>query len=262
MSKRKKSVLARIRYDRIFLVLLVLNLLIFAIIRLKSCHSDVDADPVAGTPVAAATEPTEPDHTMDVFLSPSNQRDNEYACGNATEASAMRTIANQVKKNLEADGINVYIAGEEDTLQDKVNTANGLGVGTYVAIHSNAGGTSGDGQGTELYYNPETPGSRMLGKAVYDAVADLTPTKDRDMQAGTGGENRELYEVINPEMACCLLEVEFHDQTALSQWILDHSGEIAAAITRGIEQYRATLIQTTAPPAVSDTTTTEVTTVG
>ena len=50
---------------------------------------------------------------------------------------------------------------------------------------------------------------------------------------------RDLYEIANNVSACCLLEVEFHDIPALSQWILDNQDATAAAIAGGIKNYLA-----------------------
>ena len=257
---RRKSVLQRLRYDRLVMVAAVLVALICLLVTCRKSGKD-DADPTQatadGTTTTTTTQPLVEEKPLAVYLSPSNQTDNPYAGSSTeTEASVMRAVAEVTKRELEKQGVEVYMAAPEDSLVDKVNTANGLRVGMYVAIHSNAGGASGYGHGTEIYYNADIRGSRILAKNVYNAVAELTPTEDRDMHLGTGGENAELYEVINPQMACCLLEVEFHDQADLATWIINHTEEIGKAIADGIMIYRGSLESSFTPEETSDTTTT------
>lgn len=255
---RRKSALSRLRYDRLVMavaVLVAIGCLIY------SCGKSGDKKPASVASSSSAVDSiiaqqALADNSMAVFLSPSNQTDNHYAgSDSATEASVMRAVANAAEQYLKAKGVTVYMAKETDTLEDKVNTANTLGVGTYVAIHSNAGGTSGTASGTEIYYNPQTKGSRVLAKNVYAAVAALTPTDDRDMHPGTGGEDRELYEVINPTMANCLVEIEFHDQANLAQWIIANTDAIGKAVCDGILHYQEVLRNTTpgTTPVGSDT---------
>jgi len=130
--------------------------------------------------------------------------------------------------------------------------------------------------------NDENAYIRMIGKglqpwpemeavvqeelSILQAVADLTPTEDRGMKLGTGGENAELYEVINPQMACCLLEVEFHDQTDLASWIINNTEALGKAIADGIMIYRdslkSSMPQSTTTTDASDSTTTTTTTNG
>ncbi len=266
---RRKSVLQRLRYDRIVMAAAVLVALICLLVTCSKAGKD-DAEPADAsiettTTTTQTTLPPVEEKPLAVYLSPSNQTDNVYAGRQTdTEASVMRAIAEVTKRELEKQGVEVYMATEEDSLADKVNTANGLRVGTYVAIHSNAGGSSGYGQGTEIYYNVDISGSRILAKNVYNAVADLTPTEDRGMKLGTGGENAELYEVINPQMACCLLEVEFHDQTDLASWIINNTEALGKAIADGIMIYRdslkSSMPQSTTTTDASDSTTTTTTT--
>lgn len=231
--RRRKS---RVRYDRIFIVAVIFVIIIFLF---KSClgKDDKKAKKASTDNSALSSEESTVDNSGAVFLSPSNQSDNAYAAGGSvTEASAMRSLSESIKKVLEDNGITVYIAGPEDTLEQKVNTANDLGVGVYVAVHSNAGGDSGGGEGTECFYNPDTRGSKTLAEYVYNKVAELTPTEDRGLKGGTE-EEHYLYEVDHPDMANCLLEVEFHDTQKHAQWILDNEKDIANCIADGIMKY-------------------------
>ncbi len=232
---------ARARWDRLLGAAAVLVLLILAIVLMtKSCGKDdtVPADTQSVSETQATTEPAPVDNSRAVYLSPSTQYDNLYACDNTTtEAAAMIDLAKRVKALLEADGYTVYMCGEEDSVKDKVVEGNELKCGAYVALHSNSGGTSGNGKGTECFYNTAVPGSRALAEAIYNNVAALTPTEDRGLKDET---QRDLYEISNNTTACCLLEVEFHDISNLAQWILDNQDASAKAIADGIKTYLAT----------------------
>lgn len=236
----------RARWDRIFGALAVLVLVLILIISgISSCakklKQDEDAEPAAnlsGTLPVGETQPTTnamADNSKAIYLSPSTQEDNVYACDNTvTEEIAMWQIARRVQALLEADGYQVYICGEDDTVMEKVEQGNTLKCGAYVAIHSNSGGESGDGKGTEIFYNSKVSGSMALAEYIYNRVASLTPTEDRGVKDET---HRDLYEIANNENACCLLEVEFHDDITTSRWILNHVEELAASICDGIKDY-------------------------
>ncbi len=235
---------SRARWDRLLGVLIVLVLLIVVLVAAcKSCGKDKTPAnaPVEPTSESLQMQPTTEaviDYSKAVFLSPSTQYDNVYACDDTvTEGAAMIELAGLVKQYLEADGYTVFICKEDDTVKNKVETGNALGCGAYVALHTNSGGESGSGVGTECYYNTNIEGSYELAEAVYNQVAALTPTEDRGVKDET---QRELYEILNNQNACCLLEVEFHDLVEQSQWILDNKAQIARAIADGIEAYLTT----------------------
>ena len=236
----------RARWDRIFGALAVLVMFLLLMISgISSCSKKSkekeDAEPanVSETlPVSyIITNPTEEteDHSKAIFLSPSTQEDNVYACDNTiTEEAAMWMITRQLKEMLEIDGYEVYLCGEDDNVMQKVELGNSLECGAYVAIHSNSGGESGEGKGTEIFYNSNIAGSLALAEYIYNHVAALTPTDDRGVKNQT---LRDLYEINTHQSACCLLVVEFHDDMTTSRWILDHTNELAAAIRDGILDY-------------------------
>lgn len=233
-----QKLMRRARWDRLLGALIVLVLLIFLLTFVfKSCGKNAEetgGDVSSITPVETTppTEPVKTDNSMAVFLSPSTQEDNVYACDSTvTEESAMFDLTQSVKALLEADGYTVYVCEEDDNVKAKVTKGNELKCGAYVALHSNAGGDSGSDEGTECYYNSAVPGSRELAENVYNRVAELTPTEDRGLKDET---QRELYEILNNQNPCCLLEVEFHDTEAHSQWILDNKENLAKSIKDGI----------------------------
>ncbi|MBR1529974.1 MAG: N-acetylmuramoyl-L-alanine amidase [Oscillospiraceae bacterium] len=231
----------RARWDRLIGAGAVLFLLIILIISsISSCakKNKTPAEPVVLETDLPETQPTTEeiiDNSKAVFLSPSTQEDNRYACDSTvSEEDAMWIVARKVKQMLENDGITVYICGEDDSVPAKVKQGNHLKCGAYVAIHSNSSGESGTGQGTECFYNTEISGSLALAESVYNRVAEVTPTDDRGLK---DQYQRDLYEIFNNISPCCLVEVEFHDNLTTSRWILNHTDDLAQAIADGIEAY-------------------------
>ncbi|WP_295218493.1 N-acetylmuramoyl-L-alanine amidase [Ruminococcus sp.] len=227
----------RVRYDRLLAVLLILILLIVLLVKCcSSCSSNKKKKQgEATTPTTAATEPTTEgqDYSNVVYLSPSNQADNEFTVGDTNEAAECRLIAQKTAAILEQSGLTVIIAGETDSLENKTAMGDN-GLAAYVAIHTNAG----TGVGTDCFYNSASEASKALAQAVYDPVAALTPTSDRGLMDGSqNGSDSYQYEIGANKSPCCLIEVEFHDGPNVAQWILDNEDNIATAIATGICNY-------------------------
>lgn len=224
MPQRKRKV----RYDRIISVIVIAILAVYAGKQLFTKETEKDI-PASSPEVKEEFEPV-------IYLSPSNQTDNPYAAGNTTEAEVMRTVSESVKKYLEQNDVTVYVAEPDYSLQEKIDFANENEVTAHIAIHSNAGGDSGGGEGTECFYNPKVLGSKVLAEYIYSRVSRLTPTEDRGMFDGTEG-SAYLYEVATSEVPNCLIEVEFHDSIEHAQWIIDHTDDLGKSIADGIMQY-------------------------
>lgn len=219
----------KIRYDRIISVIVIFILTIYVGNQLFGNKTEEEIPALASNSDSEEFKPV-------IYLSPSNQTDNAYAAGDTTEARVMRNISYSAEKYLEQNGITVYTAGEDYSLQEKVKFANENNITAHVAIHSNAGGESGSGEGTECFYNPGIYGSKILAEYIYDKVSRLTPTEDRGMFNGAEGTTY-LYEVATSKAANCLLEVEFHDTSEHAKWIIEHTDELGRAIAEGILQY-------------------------
>lgn len=239
---RKKPVASRLRYDRVAVALVALILVIVAISLLAGAlknSKDGDAEEAnngVNSGENALNLAPKVDNSRAVYLSPSNQWDNEYTGVDTTEAEEMRRVAEVAKAYLVERGIKVYMASEDVTLVEKVELANDLGVGMYVSIHSNAGDALGEG--TECFYNPDIKNSQNLASYVYNKVSAVTPTDDRGL---IDVLETELYEIQNTEMAACLVEVEFHDIDEHAEWIVDNTDTLGKAIGEAIVEYYNTL---------------------
>lgn len=232
---KKRSV----RYDRLLALIVILVLLIIVLV--KCCSScGKSSDPSGKTPAVTTTsqtqESTEPSQDLyanTVYLSPSNQSDNIFATGDTNEAEVCRAIAEQTAALLQQAGVEVIVASESDSLQQKTAMGNN-GLAAYVGIQTNQGA----GSGTSCFYNSTSTQSRALAQAVYDPVAALTKRDDNGLIDGAQvGSDSYQYEVASNSSPCCLIEVEYHDTTTVAQWLIDNESQIANAIASGICSY-------------------------
>ena len=195
---------------------------------------------------------TDPAPKRIVYLSPSNQNSNAYAIYSSkhpeyTEGIQMQKVADKVKELLVAMGHVVHIAPFDLSIRGEENSraaqARDLNADCYVAIHSNAYGTtnsSGKGQGTTCFYNGNNKGAKELSDFIFQKMSAITPTKDigslDDMKT-----QKPFAEVRYPTMANVLVEVEFHDYAPYATWIVNNTDNIAKAIAEGISAYLDTL---------------------
>ena len=233
------AMMRRARWDRLLAALLVVLIPIILIsLLVKSCSKDKkpkQEEPVNIIETVETTAPTTEapkDYSKAIFLAPSTQEDNLYACDKTiSEETAMFDLARKVKALLEADGYTVLMCEDNDNVKKKVTKGNELGCAAYVALYSNSNLNEVGGEGTECYYNSDIPGSQALAENIYNRVAELTPAEDRGLK---DQDQRDLYEIMNNHYPCCYLEVEFHDNATSSQWILDNRDDIAKAVKDGI----------------------------
>lgn len=223
MSQKTKS---RLRYDRIILIIAMLILIIYAGIQLfgKDTEDDGTSD--------IEIEEFQPV----VYLSPSNQTNNIFAAGDTNEAGIMRRISERVQKNLEENGVVVYVSGVDASLQEKVDFSNENEITAHVAIHSNTGSDSIGKEGALCFYDPNTNGSRELAECVYNKVSQLTPAEDRGVVNGAEGSSY-TYEIAEVKAPDCLIEVEFHNNIGGANWIIENTDELGKAIADGITDY-------------------------
>ena len=249
-----QSMMHRARWDRLLAALLVILVPIILICLLaKSCSKNKKPKPEENVNIIETAETTVPtteapkDYSKAIFLAPSTQEDDLYACDKSiSEEQAMFDLAGRVQALLEADGYTVIVCENDDNVKKKVTKGNELGCAAYVALYSNSNQNEVGGEGTECYYNADIPGSQALAENVYNRVAELTPTDDRGLK---DQEQRDLYEIMNNHYPCCLLEVEFHDNETGSQWILDNMDDTAKAVKDGIVAFLKNKEAKSAPAA-------------
>lgn len=189
---------------------------------------------------------------MKVYLSPSDQWGNIVADKEHSEAYHCTQIAQAVKKYLEMNGYTVKIGdnSKQGTYTNRAKESNSWGADLHVCIHTNAGG----GEGTVMFSYPSSVNDKYV-KAIYNEVANLTPTKDRGIQS-----RNDLYEINNTTCVCAYLEVDFHDNATIENWIDANVDNIGKAIAKGIcsadgKTFKdsETVTDTPSKPSTSDT---------
>ena len=164
-----------------------------------------------------------------IFLSPSNQTDNNYAYGNTTEAEQCGRIAEACKAALLRCGFEVKIS-HLDGMAEKCRQSNAWPADLHVPIHTNA--ANGNVSGTRMFYYAEGTNSYKACKAIYDVLAPITPGTSENMRAYPS-----LYEMRNTDATSVYVEVDFHDVADVAKWIISHTTEIGEAICKGICNY-------------------------
>lgn len=172
-----------------------------------------------------------------VYLSPSRQMANAYTGIDTNEGAQMQAIAARLQPMLEAMGFVVYMAKVETTLEQRAAEAKELGADIYVSIHSNATGTQNNGQWQgSIVFHSNNPGSQQLAQSISKYVSALTPTNDKGIR-NEGNAYVPYTEIILPQMANILAEVEYHDYAQYARWIYANKRNLAQAFANGILDY-------------------------
>lgn len=161
-----------------------------------------------------------------IYLSPSDQTENIYACGGTNEAEQCRKIANACEAALKRCRFDVKNR-QNGSYVDRTNESNAWDADLHLCIHTNA--FNGKTDGLRMFYYDEGGQSYKACKSIYDVLVKIVPGTSSNMRA-----NQELYEMYYTNCASVYCEVSFHDVYSTSQWIVSHTNEIADAIVRGI----------------------------
>lgn len=161
-----------------------------------------------------------------VYLSPSDQRRNTYAYGNTNEAEQCGRIAEECRKALVRNGVEVMV-GQYDTMANRCAASDRFGADLHVPIHTNA--YNGKTSGTRIFcYSMDGAGYKAC-KAVFDVLAPYTPGTSESIKA-----NPSLYEVKNPKAPTVYIEVDFHDVPDVAKWIIENTNGIGEKIAEGL----------------------------
>ena len=164
-----------------------------------------------------------------IYLSPSEQPENMYAYGNTNEKVQCCKISVVTAAALKRHGFEV-LDTKLTTLSARCKESDQWGADLHVPIHTNA-------------YNNTVSGTRIMcyslsgegykaSKAVFNALAPITPGKSENVSAAPG-----LYEIKHPKAPTVYIEVDFHDVPDIAKWIIEHTEEIGEAICKGICNY-------------------------
>lgn len=164
-----------------------------------------------------------------IYLSPSDQTTNRYAYGNTTEAVQCRRIADACEVALKRCGFAVK-NNQKSSMQSRVAESDSWGADLHVPIHTNA--YNGEVSGTRIFCWNKTGAGYKAAKAVYNALAPLTPGGSENVSVYS-----DLYEIKYPDAPAVYIEVDFHDVPSVAKWIIEHTTEIGEAIAKGICNY-------------------------
>jgi N-acetylmuramoyl-L-alanine amidase len=182
-----------------------------------------------------------------VYLSPSDQRRNTYAVGNTTEDVQCGKIAAACKTALERSGVKVMV-GQYDTMANRCKASDAFKANLHVPIHTNA--FNGKTSGTRLFCYKMDKNSEgyKAAKAIFDVLAPLTPGKSENIKA-----NPNLFEVKTPAAPTAYVEVDFHDEPEVAQWIINNTELIGETIAKGICDYLGVAFKEMVKPVTSNT---------
>ena len=164
-----------------------------------------------------------------IYLSPSDQTANKYAYGDTNEAVQCRRIADALEKALKRCGFAVK-NNKTDSMQARVRESNDWGADLHVPLHTNA--YNGKVSGTRIFTYDKSGKGYKCAKKVFSFLAPVTPGASESISVYD-----DLYEVKYTTAPCVYIESEFHDVAIVARWIINHVGDIAEAICKGICAY-------------------------
>lgn len=163
-----------------------------------------------------------------ICITPSNQTDNLYAYGNTTEAVQCGKVATALKTALERCGFEVLLL-HYYTMAQKVAKSNAWGADLHVPVHTNA--FNGKVTGTRLFCYNTTGSGYKACQAIFKYLAPLTPGTSESITAAS------YYEIKYSNAPCAYVETDFHDNSSVAKWLIEHPVEVAEAICKGICEY-------------------------
>jgi len=173
-----------------------------------------------------------------LYLSPSNQPANRYAVGGTNEKIEMEAVAKAIAFYFKEYEIEVVMASFDLAFPKRDDEAKEKSCTDYLAIHSNAGG-GGKGIGTVCFYHPSQPQTRALAERLVIELDSICPfPENRYIQVQNGMvpfDGYGLGEIRDPakkSMNSNLLEINFHDNPIIAQWIIDNKDLIAKTFVK------------------------------
>lgn len=166
-----------------------------------------------------------------IYLSPSMQSHNMYAYGGTTEMEQCNIIASHCANYLRNHGFEVKVAPKGQSMSNSIKESNSWSPDLHIPIHTNALNGSADGTLVMIYNNNKS--NLEPAKCIYNRVFDVTPgTTRRAIQS-----RPDLAELRDTKATAVYVECEFHDNLAISKWIVENTNIIGEAIAKGVCDY-------------------------
>lgn len=161
-----------------------------------------------------------------IYLSPSNQFGNQYAAGRTNEMEQCNKIAEKTQVALKRCGFDVKKAPKGQEMDVSIKESNDWGADLHLPIHTNAGG----GNGTVVFVFKSDQKHHAKADPIYNCVQAITPGK---VDYGVRAE-KNLAELNSTNALAVYIEVDFHDNKKIAEWIIQNTECIAEAITKGV----------------------------
>lgn len=166
-----------------------------------------------------------------IYLSPSMQAHNMYAYGGTNEMEECNRIAEYAKMALERNGFEVKVAPKGQSMVKSIEESNKWKPDLHIPIHTNAANGSADGTLVMIYSNEKK--NMEPAEYIYKAVSSISPgSTKRSIQV-----RKDLAELRDTNSVSVYIECEFHDNLAISKWIIENKSAIGEAIAKGICEY-------------------------
>lgn len=161
--------------------------------------------------------------------------------GGTNEKVQMEAVAAIVQNLMGAYNVSTFMANLNLGI-DKIarpTEAQNNNCDFYLAIHSNATGTINYAVGTVAFYHPNSVKSKELAENLVKEINAICPhTSNRSetvingMLAFNGQGYGEIRSPMQLGISSCLVEVNFHDNPTIANWIVNNKNAIAQAIVR------------------------------
>lgn len=161
-----------------------------------------------------------------VYISPSEQENNKYAFGQYTEEEVCHRIGTLVQLALRRCGIESKKAPYGQHMEQNIAESNAYKPDIHLCIHTNA--ATGAACGCVVFVAKLDDAHMKYAQPVYNTLHDVVGGTDYGVRAAG------FAEIKQTTAKCVYCECEFHDNPARAEWIVNHMGEIAEAITKGI----------------------------
>lgn len=168
-----------------------------------------------------------------VYLSPSTQEHNIGAGNYGSEEYRANQIIDVTENELKRHGITVYRNKPSMSIYQIVSDSNSKKPNIHFACHTNA--FDKNTKGCESFCHKFGGDGEKLARAVYNRISKLTSWNDRGVKEGYQLYNgKPLYETCYTTASAALLEIDFHDNPAAAQWIIENIELIGIEIAKGI----------------------------
>ena len=169
-----------------------------------------------------------------IYLSPSTQEYNLYACG-GNEEYYMNLIADAMSPWLLANSIRYTRNTPDMTAASSIRQSWESAYDFYLSLHSNASpeGQEGSRRGAEVYYSPVSRNGRRAAEIIAANLREIYPYPEWVRTLPT----TRLGEVTRTKPPAVLIEFAYHDNPDDAEWIRQNIEPIAVNVVQSMAEY-------------------------